>query len=122
MKKVVFTFTPKRYTLPYTSNVHEQIIEFLPASLRQQWLQDLTYTIEQGWLLTSDLSSESPVTDANGKGIWVDLDTNTYTRIFECTDVEAFMNFFQQQPYYSLFVDHYDANTDEATYKIEIVD
>lgn len=118
MKKVVFTFTPKRYTLPYASNVHEQIIEFLPVDVQQQWIRDIAYTIEQGWLSTDG----ALVTDSEGKGIWVDLDTNTYKRVFMCPDVDAFMNFFQQQSYYDLFVNHYESNTDEATYSITIED
>jgi hypothetical protein len=119
MKKVVFTFTPKRYTLPYASDVHQQFLEFMPTDVQQQIQSDLAYCIEQGWLNT-ELEGKSPVTDANGKGIWVDLDKNTYTRVFECSNVDAFMSFFRQQSYYNLFINHYDSNINEATYNISI--
>ena len=121
MKKVIFTFKPKRYTLPYTSTVTEQFLEFMPVAVRTQIISDINYCASQGWVKLEEVD-HTPVTDSSGKGIWVDLDKNTYVRIFECPDADAFMNFFQQQYYYKQFFDHYDANQEEASYSVEIVE
>lgn len=120
MKKVIFTFKPKRYTLPYAVNAHEQVLEFLPVDIQQQIHQDLEYALSQG--IISNFPETDTIIDSSGKTIWVDLETNSYRRIFECPNVDAFWEFFNQQFWVKMILEHFDANSSEASYSIEIVD
>lgn len=121
--KITLSITPSSLVLTKDFSTINYVFSFYTPEKLQQFLDDLSYCQEQGWVVpTTEEDFNRPEGFIPGKSaVWLDTNTNTFYQYYVGGDLQSFLDYFViQRKNLDPIKDYFAENPDKGTVNIRI--